>query len=349
MSDEKALLGAIWEHPHEDTPRVVYADWLQETGDPANVAWAEFIRLQCQYELLDGDDPQFLPKQKAARKLLKKWEDHWWLRLPHAKEMKWWYTQPWRDELDYWYRGFPRPLEDTHIQFEQLFSLPESEMRAVPTRSFMTNYTLSRLDDLLAWQHLDRLDTLTIHCGDVHPADWVDRVLACPGMRNVCRIRLTSSPTRDHTGELESLLNGWRNRRIVELCLDNVRIGNAGFRMLVNHPVMAGVRRFEARVIDLTAPGMRGLAESSYRPPIPELRLSCNYQLGDAGVAALIRWPGLSRIRDLYLEMCGIGDRGVAALAGCNRAANLRTLRLGGTGSVRMGREPSPPHPTSET
>ncbi len=43
MSDENALLAAIAAHPHEDTPRLMYADWLQENGRPVR---AEFIRVQ---------------------------------------------------------------------------------------------------------------------------------------------------------------------------------------------------------------------------------------------------------------------------------------------------------------
>jgi uncharacterized protein (TIGR02996 family) len=54
MSDEKALLAAIWEHPHEDTPRLMYADWLQENGQPER---AEFIRVQCERARTDEDDP----------------------------------------------------------------------------------------------------------------------------------------------------------------------------------------------------------------------------------------------------------------------------------------------------
>jgi uncharacterized protein (TIGR02996 family) len=53
MSDEAALYAAIMAHPDEDTPRLVYADWLDEHADallgrvPAEVrARAEFIRLQ---------------------------------------------------------------------------------------------------------------------------------------------------------------------------------------------------------------------------------------------------------------------------------------------------------------
>lgn len=44
MSNERtAFLATIKEHPDGDGPRLVYADWLEECGDPR----AEFIRLQC--------------------------------------------------------------------------------------------------------------------------------------------------------------------------------------------------------------------------------------------------------------------------------------------------------------
>jgi uncharacterized protein (TIGR02996 family) len=45
MSDRDALLTAILADPDEDTPRLVYADWLQEHGEAER---AEFIRLQCE-------------------------------------------------------------------------------------------------------------------------------------------------------------------------------------------------------------------------------------------------------------------------------------------------------------
>jgi uncharacterized protein (TIGR02996 family) len=42
---EQALLAAIWADPHDDTPRLVYADWLDEHGQPDR---AEFVRVQCE-------------------------------------------------------------------------------------------------------------------------------------------------------------------------------------------------------------------------------------------------------------------------------------------------------------
>jgi uncharacterized protein (TIGR02996 family) len=51
MSDEDALLSAIAAHPGEDTPRLMYADWLDEHGQPVR---AEFIRVQVEIARLES-------------------------------------------------------------------------------------------------------------------------------------------------------------------------------------------------------------------------------------------------------------------------------------------------------
>src|SRR5262249_7676147 len=43
MSLDKAFLADVAEHPDDDAPRLVYADWLEDNGDPDR---AEFIRVQ---------------------------------------------------------------------------------------------------------------------------------------------------------------------------------------------------------------------------------------------------------------------------------------------------------------
>jgi uncharacterized protein (TIGR02996 family) len=44
MNDGEALILAIRANRDDDTPRLIYADWLEEQGDPVR---AEFVRLQC--------------------------------------------------------------------------------------------------------------------------------------------------------------------------------------------------------------------------------------------------------------------------------------------------------------
>src|SRR5438270_6972316 len=43
MADRASFLAAVQADPEDDAPRLVYADWLQDNGDPDR---AEFIRVQ---------------------------------------------------------------------------------------------------------------------------------------------------------------------------------------------------------------------------------------------------------------------------------------------------------------
>jgi type IV pilus assembly protein PilB len=46
--DADAFIRAILHDPADATTRLVFADWLEETGEPANVAWANYIRLSAE-------------------------------------------------------------------------------------------------------------------------------------------------------------------------------------------------------------------------------------------------------------------------------------------------------------
>src|SRR5919205_623303 len=48
-----AFLRAVADHPDEDGPRLVLADWLDERGDAAR---AEFVRVQCAAAALPAFD-----------------------------------------------------------------------------------------------------------------------------------------------------------------------------------------------------------------------------------------------------------------------------------------------------
>ena len=77
MSDELALLTAIIANPDEDTPRLVFADWLQENGQPER---AEFIRVQIEVTRLPDRERQ-TPHYRALlirfRELIAAHRDGW--------------------------------------------------------------------------------------------------------------------------------------------------------------------------------------------------------------------------------------------------------------------------------
>jgi uncharacterized protein (TIGR02996 family) len=77
MNHEDAFLADIVEHPSEDAPRLVYADWLDERGRPGDADRAEFIRLQCELVRLPDIDPRKVPLSERGRQLLAAHESAW--------------------------------------------------------------------------------------------------------------------------------------------------------------------------------------------------------------------------------------------------------------------------------
>ncbi|MFO0800819.1 MAG: TIGR02996 domain-containing protein [Gemmataceae bacterium] len=56
--DAAALIRAFLERPTDETPRLVLADWLDDSGLPENTAWAAFIRSRCQASRLPAADAE---------------------------------------------------------------------------------------------------------------------------------------------------------------------------------------------------------------------------------------------------------------------------------------------------
>src|SRR5262245_43625774 len=89
MSDEAALLAAIRANPEEDTPRLVYADWLDEhaTAD-AQRGRAELIRPQCELRRVSEKSEPDRGKQLNTRvdELVAKFGSEWVTDFPLAKK-----------------------------------------------------------------------------------------------------------------------------------------------------------------------------------------------------------------------------------------------------------------------
>src|SRR5262245_1043172 len=122
MSDAEGLLAAIWEQPHDDTPRLIYADWLEEHGQPER---AEFIRVQCELARFEEWDES--PRKDELAKREKK------LTTKHRKT--WLATLPAGLKRDRFVRGFPSPhrLFKTPNAFAKL---PATDLAAAPTWAF---------------------------------------------------------------------------------------------------------------------------------------------------------------------------------------------------------------------
>ena len=83
MSERAAFINAILDNPADDTLRLVFADWLQENGEPAR---AEFIRAQIEAAKLPAADRAKSKPGKRAAALLKSHQTAWREALGVAKK-----------------------------------------------------------------------------------------------------------------------------------------------------------------------------------------------------------------------------------------------------------------------
>lgn len=77
MDVEAALQRAIADQPEEDTPRLAYADYLDELGGEANIARAEFIRIQVMLYRLTVETPEAKAARSRASELLERYRLKW--------------------------------------------------------------------------------------------------------------------------------------------------------------------------------------------------------------------------------------------------------------------------------
>jgi uncharacterized protein (TIGR02996 family) len=72
-----ALYAAILERPDDGAPRLVYADWLEEHGDAADQARAEYIRLGCRLASLRPWDEGYVEASLRTYRLRAQHRDAW--------------------------------------------------------------------------------------------------------------------------------------------------------------------------------------------------------------------------------------------------------------------------------
>jgi uncharacterized protein (TIGR02996 family) len=283
MSDEKALLAAITAHPLDDAPRLVFADWLDERGGKGNAARAEFIRVQCERELLPPSDPRYPALEKREKSLLKAWKARWLAPLGKRKP-----------DVEF-SRGFPVPaLKNRTVN--GLAGLTESDLAAAPLWRY--HYTVYRddLDTVLGWPLLHRIATL--HLGGPQKAGWAEQIAVCGGLRNVTDLALNHVPLKPT--DLKTVLDAWTGRRLRSLLVNNCPVGDEGITLIATHPATANLHSLYAHTAKITGRGMEAVAAG---PNLDRLHLAtfAHNRLGATGGRHLLRWKALAGIRELYL------------------------------------------------
>jgi uncharacterized protein (TIGR02996 family) len=313
MTVEDTFLRAIVEAPDDDGVRLVYADWLEEHGQPER---AEFIRLQIELAGLAEGSPRRAALQAREQALLRQHETAWVgpvlplllpdsaLRVRDRARPKWRFR-----------RGF---IEEAALDASTWPTDAPVLFAREPIRAAWLPYTND--DDhamLAASPYLLRLRSLDLAPGFF--GEDLALLLGSPNLANVATLRLRPSEDNSHVGPeaLAALAANAHLTRLRELDLgDNIEWpGDEAVAVLAGAGWLARLQRLCLYGVDLTDDGVATLAALPALSQLRELDLSGNY-LGDAGALSLIQSPHLSAlwVLDLRDNHGGMGEAAWAAL-----------------------------------
>jgi uncharacterized protein (TIGR02996 family) len=308
MTAEAGLLATIWDEPHNDVPRLVYADWLEEHGGEEELARAELIRAQCELTHLPGDDPRFDMLGDRVASIRSRWESAWWQRMPPGCN---------KGHFD---RGFPVP-DLGERSLKKLVRQNEKLLKFAPLWRCHDRVSGPDLDVLLPWPFLHRLQMFALR--PPLPDGWFNRLASSPNLRNVSELVLLHCDVTQEA--LHVLLDAWAERSLVFLAGN---ISSEGVRTLVDHPATAHLRYLKVDGRAFGPDSAKALASGRY--PSNLFYLAVFGPFGDTGLAHLLAWPGLCRLRYLSAMGAGLSDDAIASLANAPAVKNLRSLNLGG-------------------
>jgi uncharacterized protein (TIGR02996 family) len=297
VKQNEALLRAIIQQPEEDTPRLAYADWLDENGDADR---AEFIRVQCEVTSLPTSDPRRPDLLTRERELLDRHSWAWAEGLaPRVSE--WQFRRGFvervetsletdRDTIAALLQKAPiRHLRDTG-QFCDLSGVVAAlpDLAGLTGLEFWGLYAFENtlLGTILTSPHLRSLRTLILHHdrnGNTADEDVIADAMLSPHLANI--------------EELAVNVDGmWRgpSRKILQVIASSPHLRKLRCLNLTN----AGDEGNEPRM-DLKT--LRSLGKSPNLASLEELDLG-NTSFSLKGWDEVLKWPFLPRLKWLRLH-----------------------------------------------
>jgi uncharacterized protein (TIGR02996 family) len=305
MTDEKALFAAILAHPLEDTPRLAYADWLDEHGGEPNTHRAAFIRLSIKRDaalaaLDEADEPRG------------RWADQ--ATTDRFTEMEKRERAEWRKVLC----GRKGPLRGRACHFHFGRGFPQ-RTSAPSDRLIAEGEALFRLTPVV------ELSAREVTAENLPP------LLARPWLAGVHHLSLNGRwETAGSPPDYAALARGPRLGALEVLWFDRGSLWPVGAREWVAANPFPRLRKFQASDVPLNdaAPVLFGSKEWGN---IDEV-YAHQGGLKASGVSAVMNSRTLTRLRKLSLPSSPLAAGAVQALTAGVRWRDLEELVLYGTG-----------------
>jgi uncharacterized protein (TIGR02996 family) len=278
-----SFLEAICTDPEDDGPRLVYADWLDEHGQPDR---ADFIRVQITLARMAQDDTRRAELEAREKELRRR--NHSWWRGPNVPD---WLRAQGR------IKGFDRGFWES-VEIDPLFEFgtrPVTRHGGIHLRANDQPVTAEQLREALSLNPFRRL-TLNAATADVARA-----VAAAPhaaSLRSLALIGAGMHGCIQDARAVAALAASPHLARLDALHLDAHPVGDDAARAFARGKIR-GLTHLAMSACWLEDSGVAALAESPVVAGLRVLDLSYNC-FGEAGARALIESPHLTHLTRLY-------------------------------------------------
>lgn len=302
------LYDAVLADPDDDAPRLAYANWLTERGDP----WGELISVQIartradtpvlethERELLEALSPPSRTYRRGFVEVLRSWSDDLDEQLVDTcvREL----------HIE---GGSHRPDHGARI----VAALPRMRLRSLSLGT-MSDEELATVLDALD----EKLDSFAYGLGHHSvPTTQVVAIMRSP-------LRVSSLALSGIVAEALATIAAWH--RLQSLSLEGSDIGRGVFKNFVDSPALAGLEQLELSYTGVGEEDVVAIASSAM--PLVSLGLTGNV-LSPAAAHRIANTPRFAALRRLRIAQCGIGDEGLNALLASPHLSRDMTLCLDG-------------------
>jgi uncharacterized protein (TIGR02996 family) len=236
----------IKEYPDDDTPRLIFADWLQEHGNAAAAARGEFLRSRVLRQRLPPDDP--------THGLLKRREGELFTAY------RWAWLGPLADQARYW--EFDRGLVQIWAQAERVLSAEVTAWSATEAAYWVDSLTLSDVTP----RHLSQLaeSPLLEHLSTVDLSDnrlqSLRTLFDRPGVRQLHRLVLSRNRLRGEA--IASLTASPHLLQLRVLELERNQLGDDAAALLAESASLRDLRVLRLRHNRFSSAGLNHLLQA---------------------------------------------------------------------------------------
>jgi uncharacterized protein (TIGR02996 family) len=266
--DEPTFFRAIRDQHNDDSPWLVYADWLEEQGETER---AELIRLRCELANMPLGEGRRAHRTRADR-LQQRYRSRFQQQFP-------------------WVLHF----HDGHGVAEQIVANAadfvaggDALFRAAPVWSVTLTEVRAQTEALAESTALSEVRSLVVASPGANPVD-ISNLMRSANLAALRSLDLSHVVLGD--AGAEAIAGSRHLQHLTTLFLPNTGTGNAGAMALAGSATLSALESIDLSYNDLTERGVRALAQSRHLAHVRAVNLTGN-RLGQSTIAWLMRAGG---------------------------------------------------------